>query len=191
MTRRLTGEDRFWLYVVATSTGFRAGELASLTPRSFALEGRRPVVHLRPEDSKNDEGADQPLPAVILEGLGEYLAPKEPHRPVWPGSWADSPVDILRPDLAAASIPYVVEGPGGVPLFADMHSMRHTFVRLLDLAGASLKEAMQLARHKDPKLTMAIYGQAGADELAAKVDAVGADCFPSASFLLPFRHATG
>jgi hypothetical protein len=36
---------------------------------------------------------------------------------------------------------------------------------------------MQLARHKDPKLTMAIYGQAGADELAAKVDAVGLDCF--------------
>lgn len=191
VSRRLTGEDRFWLYVVATCTGFRAGELASLTPRCFSIDGGRPFVHLSPEASKNDEGAEQPLPSVILGGLREYLAAKDPRQPVWPGSWSDSPVDILRPDLAAAKIPYVVEGPGGVPLFADMHAMRHTFVRLLDLAGTSLKEAMQLARHKDPKLTMAIYGQAGADELAAKVDAVGLECFPAASFLLPFPGATG
>ena len=69
--------------------------------------------------------------------------------------------------------------------------MRHIFIRLLDLAGTSLKEAMQLARHSDPKLTMAVYGQAGAEDLATKVDAVGVDCFTAASFLLPFSPATG
>lgn len=89
---------------------------------------------------------------------------------------------LARADLVAANIPYVIEGPGGVPLFADMHSMRHTFIRMLDLAGTSLKEAMQLARHSDPKLTMVVYGQAGVEELVAKVDAVGAECFPSVSF---------
>ena len=40
----------------------------------------------------------------------------------------------LRPDLADAGIPYADEGPGGVPLYADMHSLRHTFIRLLRIA---------------------------------------------------------
>ena len=191
ISRKMSGEDRFWLYVIATCTGFRARELWSLTPRSFALNAVRPVVHLRAEHSKNGKGAEQPLPAVILGELRDYLATKPPPCPVWPGTWIVGPVEMLRPDLAAAGIPYVVEGPGGVPLFADMHSMRHTFIRMLDLAGTSLKEAMQLARHSDPKLTMAVYGQAGAEDLAAKVNAVGADCFPLASFLLPFPAATG
>ena len=112
VSRGLSGEDRFWLYVVATSTGFGAGELASLTPRSFDLGAHRPVVHLLPEDSKNGEGAEQPLPAVILGGLRVYLSARDRLALVWPGTWAASPVDILRPDLAAAGVPYVVEGPG-------------------------------------------------------------------------------
>ena len=76
VTQTLTGEDRFWLYVVATSMGFCAGELASLTPRSFAIEARRLVVHLRAEDSKNGQSADQPLRVVILDGL--RTAPSNP-----------------------------------------------------------------------------------------------------------------
>src|SRR5262249_49593374 len=36
----------------------------------------------------------------------------------------------------------------------------HSYIALLDKSGATLKEAMQLARHSDPKLTMAVYGRA-------------------------------
>jgi hypothetical protein len=32
----------------------------------------------------------------------------------------------------------------------DFHSLRHTCISLLDKTGASLKGAMQLARHSDP-----------------------------------------
>ena len=64
---------------------------------------------------------------------------------------------MLNADLDTAGIPYIVPGPEG-PLFADFHSLRHAYVAMLDRAGVSLKQAMQLARHSDPKLTMARYG---------------------------------
>ena len=52
---------------------------------------------------------------------------------------------MLRIDLDAAAIPYAVEGPDG-PLYADFHALRHCYIALLDKSGATLKEAMQLAR---------------------------------------------
>jgi hypothetical protein len=76
---------------------------------------------------------------------------------------------MLCRDLAAAGIPYATEGPEG-PLYLDMHALRHGYVALLDKAGASIKEAMQLARHTDPKLTMARYGRAQLHDLAAAVE---------------------
>jgi hypothetical protein len=39
----------------------------------------------------------------------------------------------------------------------------------LDEAGLSLREAMQLARHSDPKLTMRVYGKKRLHELGAAV----------------------
>ena len=76
---------------------------------------------------------------------------------------------MLRIDLEAAGVSYVVQGPDG-PLYADFHSLRHSYVALLDRAGLTLKEMMQLARHSDPKLTAARYGRVGLHDLS---DAVG------------------
>jgi hypothetical protein len=75
---------------------------------------------------------------------------------------------MLRIELDACGIAYSVEGPDG-PLYADFHSLRHSYIALLDKSGATLKEAMQLARHSDPKLTMAVYGRAQLHDLAAAV----------------------
>ena len=61
-----------------------------------------------------------------------------------------------------------VRGPDG-PWYADFHSLRHTFIALLGRSGATLKEAMQLARHSDPKLTMAVYGRAQLSNLGTAV----------------------
>ena len=44
--RGMTGEDRAWLYTLAAITGLRRGELQSLTPESFSLEGNPAVVSL-------------------------------------------------------------------------------------------------------------------------------------------------
>ena len=75
---------------------------------------------------------------------------------------------MLRIDLDAAGVPYVVEGPDG-PLHADFHALRHSYIALLDRSGATLKEAMHLARHSDPKLTMAVYGRARLHDLSETV----------------------
>jgi hypothetical protein len=76
---------------------------------------------------------------------------------------------MIRIDLDACGIPYVIEGNDG-PLHADFHCLRHSFVSMLDKSGATLKEAMQLARHSDPRLTMAVYGRARFHDLSGAVD---------------------
>ncbi len=166
--RGLTGADRAVLYSVACASGFRAEELASLTPRAFDLAGDPPTVTLSAEDAKNGRTAVQPLPPDVAEALRGYLAGRPADRPVWPGKWFKHAAEMLRVELDACGIPYAVEGPDG-PLYADFHALRHSFIALLDKSGATLKEAMQLARHSDPKLTMAIYGKAQLHDLGEAV----------------------
>jgi hypothetical protein len=104
----------------------------------------------------------------VVEELRGYLAGRPADRPVWPGTWYKRAADMLRIDLDAAGVPYVVEGPDG-PLHADFHALRHSYIALLDRTGATLKEAMRLARHSDPKLTMAVYGRAQLHDLSETV----------------------
>jgi integrase len=166
--RGLTGPDRALLYAVAAASGFRASELAALTPDRFALDDQPPTVTLPAAFAKNRKRAVQPLPPDVAAALRTYLAGRPVDATVWPGQWADNAADMLRIDLEAAQVPYAVEGRDG-PLYADFHALRHSYVALLDRSGATLKEAMQLARHSDPKLTMARYGRAQLHDLAEAV----------------------
>src|SRR5262249_13411612 len=59
-------------------------------------------------------------------------------------------------DLVAAGIPYAIDGPNG-PLFADFHSLRHTFITNLANGGVHPKTAQTLARHSTITLTMDRY----------------------------------
>jgi integrase len=176
--RGLTGRDRHFLYLAAMSSGFRAGELASLTPEAFALDTDAPTVTLRAAFAKNKRTATQPLPPDVAEALRGYLAAKPAGLPVWPGAWWDKAAEMFQADLEAAGIPYVIDGPDG-PLYADFHALRHSFIALLDKCGATLKEAMQLARHSDPKLTMAVYGRAQLHDLAGAVEKLPALLSPN------------
>ena len=62
---------------------------------------------------------------------------------------------------------------------------------MLDRSGATLKEAMQLARHSDPKLTMAVYGRAQLHDLAAAVQRLPALASPASANVPAERKATG
>jgi hypothetical protein len=126
------------------------------------------MVTLGAAFTKNKKTASQPLPTDVAGALRGYLASKPAGQPVWPGGWVDNAAEMLQCELEATDIPYVIDGPDG-PLFADFHSLRHSFIALLDKCGATLKEAMQLARHSDPKLTMAVYGRAKLHDLAGAV----------------------
>ena len=167
--RGLSGPERHALYLTACATGFRAEELACLRPESFDLDAEPPVAVLGAAETKNRKGATQPLPADVATALREYLKGRPDGAPLWPGNWWKNAADMLRIDLDAAGIPYAVEGPDG-PLYADFHGLRHSYIALLEKSGATLKEAMQLARHSDPKLTMAVYGRAQLHDLGRAVE---------------------
>ena len=167
--RELTGRDRAALYAVACVSGFRAGELAELSPASFNLDSDTPTVTLPTTLTKNGQTAIQPLPPDLVEMLRGFLADRLADVHLWPGSWFQDAAEMLRFELKAAGIPYVTAGPDG-PLFTDFHALRHSFIALLDRSGATLKEAMQLARHSDPKLTMARYGRAQIHDLGEAVN---------------------
>src|SRR5262249_19589900 len=140
----------------------------SLCPAAFDLDRAPASVTLSAEHAKNGRTAVQPLPQDVVEELRGYLAGRPADRPGWPGAWYKRAADMLRIDLDAAGVPYVVEGPD-CPLHADFHALRHSYIALLDRTGATLKEAMRLARHSDPKLTMAVYGRARLHDLSETV----------------------
>lgn len=165
--RGLTGEDRYHLYLTACATGYRRGELRTLTPASFDLIGDPPSVTVPGKKTKNKQLAVQPLAADVVTALAAYLAGRPDDAPLWP--YLKAVVEALRHDLADAGIPYVVEGPEG-PLYADFHALRHSYVRLLDEAGLSVKTAMSLARHSDPRLTLARYAKPQLSDLGTAVD---------------------
>jgi integrase len=167
--RTLTAGDRYMLYLLAASTGFRAGELAELTPALFQLDVIPPVVQLPARDDKARRAVRQPLPASILPEVRAWLRGRQPHDKLWPGSWREEPIKMLRLDLADAGIEYRVDGPDG-PLFVDFVAFRHFFIASLDRPGITLKQAMELARHRDPRLTCRVYGKAQLQELGAAVD---------------------
>ncbi len=168
--RGLSGEDRFHLYACACGTGFRAGALASLTPESFDLDGEVPTVTLAARDDKSRRGKVQPLPADVAGLLRTYLAGKPAGKPIWPGNWAKhrTGAGMLRIDLKAAGVLYVVEGPSG-PEYADFHALRHSYLTLAGRAGIDLRTLQELAGHSTPALT-ARYSHRRLHDLAGAIE---------------------
>ncbi len=167
--RSLSGVDRFHLYATACGTGFRASALASLTRESFDLTGTPPTVTLAARHAKNRKTKVQPLPPDLADLLRGYLAEKPACQPVWGGTWARDHrgAEMLRLDLEAAGIPYAVEGADG-PLFADFHSLRHSYLTLGGRAGIDLRTLQELAGHSTPVLT-ARYSHRRLHDLAGAV----------------------
>lgn len=166
---RLDGEARYHLYLLACSSGFRAGELHSLTPAHFRLQGDQPALILPARTDKAGRPVTQPLPPDVAAAFRLYLESRPRVKQVWPGSWTANAAFMLRHDLRAADIEPVVDSPETGPLHCDFHALRHTYVSLLEAAGISLKQAMELARHRNPALTLKRYGRVRLEELADAV----------------------
>lgn len=168
--RGLTGADRDSLYRTALGTGFRAGELASLTPGSFDLD--QAAVNVRGEVTKDRKAIKgRPIPLALVNHLRGYLAGKPIDKPIWKGSWCKKGARMMREDLAAARAAWVRDGSDEAQWrkrradeiflayhnadgeWADFHALRHTFISQLAAAGVSQKLTQDLARHKDPSTT--------------------------------------
>lgn len=165
--RGLTGEDRACLYLTAAATGFRARALAHLTAADFDMRGKTPIITLAARFNKSKKPKIQPLPPEAAAILARYLHNKPLSRPVWGSSWLDRGADMIRLDLEAVGIPYVVEGPHG-PEYADFHALRHSYLTLLGRSGVDLRTAQVLAGHSTPVLT-ARYTHRRLDDLAGAV----------------------
>ncbi|VTT97959.1 integrase-recombinase protein : Integrase-recombinase protein OS=Rhodopirellula sallentina SM41 GN=RSSM_04495 PE=4 SV=1: Phage_integrase [Gemmataceae bacterium] len=167
--RGLTGSERYHLYLTAFATGFRASELAALTPAHFHLDADPPAVSLPGKVAKNKKAVRPPIPAAVAVPLRSFLAGRPAGEPVWGGKWHNNAAAMLRIDLAAAGVPYCVEGPNGKE-YADFHALRHTFLSALSAAGVGPKDMQTLARHSDPRLTLGTYTHARSAELVKAVN---------------------
>lgn len=170
----IAGPDRAMAYRVALGTGFRAGELASLTPESFRLAASPPLIVCKASYTKNGHVAEQPISDALAALLRPYVALKPPGRPVFP--LTDRAAEMLRVDLDAAGIPDRTDE--GV---IDFHALRATYVSQLVASGASVKACQTLARHSTPSLTIGVYAKASLHDLAGAVSALPDLTTPPAS----------
>jgi integrase len=162
--RGLSGTDRAALYLLASRTGLRASELASLTPASFDLAG--PTVTVQARYSKRRRLDVQLLPPTVAEAMATHIRGRPRKSPLWLGTWADTAAEMLRIDLEAAGIPYV-DADG---LVYDFHALRHQFISDLAAAGVHPKDAQVLARHSTITLTMDHYTHVRQSSLQAALD---------------------
>ncbi len=160
----LTGPDRAMLYRLALGTGFRADELATLTPDRFALDADPSTVTVMACYAKNRTEAVQPIAAGLADQLRPWVASKAPGRPVFDGM-TERTAEMLRVDLKAAGIKY--ETASGV---ADFHALRAAYVTHLVASGASVKTCQTLARHSTPSLTIGLYAKVSLHDIKGAVE---------------------
>jgi hypothetical protein len=154
------------IYVVATYMGWRARELASLTPESFNLDEQ--AVTTLAAYSKHRREDELPIHSELVKQLRIWTRDKPKGQPLWPGHWAQHRhgAEMLRVDLKAAGIPYKDER-GRV---FDFHALRGQFVTSLALVGVSLVKSQKLARHSTPNLTANVYTKPELDDLRVEVE---------------------
>ena len=179
-----------YTYTLAMLTGLRANELRSLTRAH--LDTVNNGLRLEPAWTKNREPGFQPLPAKfvrqlaafadsgVVPGLYEQFArtlacPKDPL--VFVGT---HPARELDGYLKAAGIPKST--PEGKIAF---HALRTSFVTLTYEAGATHKEAQELARHSTPGLTANTYARTRNERLVAIAEKVGETVLSGAHMVHP------
>jgi integrase len=188
---RMRGADRAIVYRLAAFTGLRAQEIASLTPRSFALDADPPTVTVDACYSKHRRKDVLPLAEDLCRRLRAYLAARPNERRggderLWPGKWYRKAGEILQRDLAAARAAWVNDADGAehkcrdrsdhlravddAGQVVDFHSLRHRFITQLVMANVPPKVAQALARHSTITLTMDRYTHL---EMGDLVEAVG------------------
>ncbi len=165
---KMTGSGRALLYRLAAETGLRAGEIRSLTPQSFDLEGEPPTVTVEAGYSKHRREDVQPLPPNLAADLRTVLADRSATSPVFTMPYPSGVVRMLKADLQDAGIPYR-DDSGRV---LDFHAFRHTFITNLARGGVHPKQAQDLARHSDINLTMSRYSHTVIADRAAALKAL-------------------
>jgi len=173
------GQTRALVYRLVMETGLRSAEVRALTAADFNLRATVPTVRLHQRHEKNRKGTTfriRPDTAVMLRG---HLSRKAPASAAFHLPDGANMARMLRADLKAARAAWIAQAgqdfderqrreksdtladkrhDGAV---LDFHALRVTFITNLARAGVPMAKAVRLARHSDPKLTMAIYTKLG------------------------------
>ncbi len=168
----VSGADRAMLYLLATNTGLRASELASLTPDSFKLKGEDPSVTVEAAYSKHKRKDVLPLRPDVAQALRGWLVGRSGL--LWPGPWVGRAAEMIRVDLKAADIEYEVKGA-----VFDFHALRHQFISNLAKAGVHPKVAQKLARHSTIVLTMDRYAHLDTPQLVEGLNRLPKPALPA------------
>ena len=183
----MEGADRATLYRVALGTGFRAGELGSLTPQAFALDATPPTITVEASASKHRRTDVQEIRPELADLLRPFMAGRPAGVPAF--AVPTKTVRMIRHDLDAARAAWLDESrteaerqdrersyflsyEDAAGRFADFHSLRHCFVSRLVRSGASIKTAQTLARHSTPALTVGRYSHVALADTRKALEAV-------------------
>ena len=175
------GSERAVLYTLAAWTGYRRGELASVTPSSFDFTSEPATVCVTASYSKRRRQDVIPLHPIVAEQVQQWLESRsdlESDEPVFhlrsKSGALRRTAKMMKLDLAAARKKWIESADDNKErkkreksdfltyqsaegLFADFHSNRHTFISNLSKSSSSPKLAQTLARHSDINLTMGVY----------------------------------
>jgi integrase len=173
--RRMGGLERGMLYLLAGQTGFRRGELLTLSWGDMDLaDENRACVNIDASRTKNGQAASQPLPPQTAAMFRQW---RERHRAadadkVFPNFTANyRPSEMIQDDLVAMmnkaqeSLPVEqrqeVKGPvcdhAGRKI--DFHSLRVSYISFLADTNTPAKMIQKLARHSTPVLTFNTYAR--------------------------------
>ena len=194
----ISGPDRAMMYTLATWTGFRKGEIGSLTLRSLRLDDDPPKATVEACYSKRRRKDTQVLHPELVTLLREWL------ESIWdlksskllfpisgrvPGGKERKTYKMMQRDLADARKTWIEEATTPEEraereesdflaycnhdgLYADFHSNRHTFITSLERAGISPRMAQTLARHSDIRLTLGIYTHVELHDQTAAIESL-------------------
>jgi len=186
--RGMSGATRAALYRIAAGTGYRAGELASLTPESFNLDDDPPTIAVEAGSSKRRRRDVQPIRADLADWLAKWLADKPKRARLFTCGMSRTG-EALRRDLRRARVAWRRESANwrerrerrasaflrpvdDAGRCVDFHSLRHGYITALVKGGASAKQAQQLARHSTPVLTLNCYTALGITDTVGALDAL-------------------
>ncbi|MGL4512752.1 MAG: site-specific integrase [Lacipirellulaceae bacterium] len=126
MRRCLSGPQRAMLYLIASQTGLRASELASLTPGSFDLASATATVTVHCTISKRRTTDKVPLSHELAATLAPWIEGLPPGKRLWGSSrgWQAKAASMLRKDLVAAGLPTAKRLASGETGQIDFHSLR-------------------------------------------------------------------
>lgn len=191
----ISGPDREMTYVLAGWTGFRKGEIGSLTRQSLRLDDDRPTATVAACYSKRRRQDTQILHPEVVRRLKAWLVTKvelksdESLFPISgrvPAGKERKTHKMMRLDLEAARQAWIKEArtpeervarersdflryQNDSGLFAEFHSNCHLFITSLERAGVRPKMAQTLARHSDIRLTMSTYTHVDLYDQAAAI----------------------